>query len=85
MVKLLRWNKPRPVKAVAKCWFASDQLLTEGSIRVGCEEIKIEGDTHKPTGAWVIVSADPRLGQLLGAPGVAYQAPDGRMFHTFLQ
>ena len=82
MIKKLRWNKPRPVKAVAKCWFASDQLLTEGSIPVGCEEILIEGDTHKKTGAWVIAHADARLTALLGAPGVAYQAPDGRMWHT---
>jgi len=85
MKKVLNWNKPRPVKAVRKCWFASDQLLDQGSIPVGCREIKIEGDTHKKTGAWVIAHADARLALLLGAPGVAYQSPDGRMYHTYTQ
>jgi len=85
MRKVLHWRKPRPVKAATKCWFASDQLLDQGSIPVGCREIKIEDDKHKETGAWAIVHADARLAALLGAPGVAFQAPDGRLWRTYTQ
>ena len=90
--KVLRW-KPSAVKAVSKCWFASDQLLSSGSMRVGCTEIADvfhpkTGELvskNKPTGGWVICHADPRLAALLGAEGVAYDAPNGRRYYTSIQ